>query len=605
MVRSGAVDHLRGKLPGFAAGGQVGTHGNLTTAFPQGAFDDIQSIAVRATATVAQNATLAFAKYVKQQIALMSGGAGIVKFAESFLGKIPYVWGGSTLGPSGADCSGFVEAVYSQFGINAPRTSEAHGAWVRKSGATPGGLAFYHSPPGGADPGHVAIVADSGSVVSQGGGMGPTMERINFLPLLWTGVPPHGFPLPPGTGNTPLTSNGGIQGLMQATAASHWGWTGSEWVALNNLEMREAGYSLTATNPTSGAYGLAQFINGPSEYALYGGDSTSALGQITGMLQYIAQRYGDPLNAWAHEVAFGWYGGGGHVPGYASGGGVGSPGLTALAGSGPHGAPRMPSMTAAGLIPRYAGGGVLPSFFTNTTAMRASLADSEKREFSNLFGLSNSYMNVGAKKFYTPQVKHDIGYLWSKHNAEQHAYNRLSGSGLTPGNVAALGAAAAAESSVALRHTLSRSGAGGHPLWDANLRTALGQIMTAANTTGGGKYLPIMSAETDSFGGDIIIDATGRTIALAGGSVGKSMGGMIPSGSYDRGGYLPRGLSLAYNGTGRPEPVGHGGGEVHIHFHNHGVIGSQHEVENWLTTSVRKVVHGRGGGNVQRAFGSH
>lgn len=32
-------------------------------------------------------------------------------------------------------------------------------------------------------------------------------------------------------------------------------------------------------------------------------------------------------------------------------------------------------------------------------------------------------------------------------------------------------------------------------------------------------------------------------------------GGMVNS--FDRGGYLPKGLSLAYNGTGRPEPVGH------------------------------------------------
>lgn len=34
-------------------------------------------------------------------------------------------------------------------------------------------------------------------------------------------------------------------------------------------------------------------------------------------------------------------------------------------------------------------------------------------------------------------------------------------------------------------------------------------------------------------------------------------GGIIPAGKYDSGGYLPQGLSLAYNGTGKPEPVGH------------------------------------------------
>jgi cell wall-associated NlpC family hydrolase len=35
-------------------------------------------------------------------------------------------------------------------------------------------------------------------------------------------------------------------------------------------------------------------------------------------------------------------------------------------------------------------------------------------------------------------------------------------------------------------------------------------------------------------------------------------GGLVPGvQSYDRGGFLPPGLSVAYNGTGRPEPVGH------------------------------------------------
>jgi hypothetical protein len=103
-------------------------------------------------------------------------------------------------------------------------------------------------------------------------------------------------------------SGGFIQSLMRnMTIARGWG---AYWPQQAALETREAGWSLTARNPTSGAYGLAQFINGPSEYAQYGGNSTTAIGQITGMLNYEAQRYGNPANAWAHEVAFGWYGNG-------------------------------------------------------------------------------------------------------------------------------------------------------------------------------------------------------------------------------------------------------------------------------------------------------
>jgi hypothetical protein len=100
--------------------------------------------------------------------------------------------------------------------------------------------------------------------------------------------------------------------MMRSMAAAR-GWTGAQWNALYDVEMAEAGFNMTAQNPGSGAYGLAQFINGPSEYAQYGGNSTTAAGQITAMLNYIAQRYGTPAAAWAHEAAYHWYAAGGPV----------------------------------------------------------------------------------------------------------------------------------------------------------------------------------------------------------------------------------------------------------------------------------------------------
>jgi hypothetical protein len=110
------------------------------------------------------------------------------------------------------------------------------------------------------------------------------------------------------TGQTPVANTGSNQAILQATAAK-FGWTSAngQWQCLYNVEMREAGFNLTATNPSSGAYGMAQFINGPSEYAQYGGDSTTAAGQSLAMCNYIEQRYGNPCNAWAHEQANGWY----------------------------------------------------------------------------------------------------------------------------------------------------------------------------------------------------------------------------------------------------------------------------------------------------------
>jgi hypothetical protein len=82
-------------------------------------------------------------------------------------------------------------------------------------------------------------------------------------------------------------SNSSAEAALESAAAK-MGWTGAEWTALYDVEMREAGFSLTAQNPSSGAYGMAQFINGPSEYAQYGGNSTTAAGQATAMVNYIA-----------------------------------------------------------------------------------------------------------------------------------------------------------------------------------------------------------------------------------------------------------------------------------------------------------------------------
>lgn len=56
-----------------------------------------------------------------QQASSSEGANSIVSFCRSFVGKVPYVWGGSST--SGWDCSGFVCYVLNHFGINTPRTN--------------------------------------------------------------------------------------------------------------------------------------------------------------------------------------------------------------------------------------------------------------------------------------------------------------------------------------------------------------------------------------------------------------------------------------------------------------------------------------------------
>jgi len=115
------------------------------------------------------------------------GGASsndIINFAESFVGKTPYVWGGTT--PSGWDCSGFTSWVYNHFGIGAPRTSEAQQAWARPSPDVPGALAFFGRPAG-----HVGISLGGGRMVDAA--HSGTMTRNEGI---WSDI--TGFGLPPG-----------------------------------------------------------------------------------------------------------------------------------------------------------------------------------------------------------------------------------------------------------------------------------------------------------------------------------------------------------------------------------------------------------------------
>lgn len=87
-------------------------------------------------------------------------GQTIADFAVQFVGN-PYVYGGTSL-TNGADCSGFVMAVYQEFGYSLPRTSydQANAGYeVSVSDLQPGDLIFYHSF------GHVAIYIGNGEVV--------------------------------------------------------------------------------------------------------------------------------------------------------------------------------------------------------------------------------------------------------------------------------------------------------------------------------------------------------------------------------------------------------------------------------------------------------
>lgn len=85
-------------------------------------------------------------------------GSSVVDYATQFVGN-PYVWGGTSL-TNGADCSGFVQSVYANFGVSLPRTSyeqQNAGYEVSYADAQPGDLICYG--------GHVAIYMGNGQIV--------------------------------------------------------------------------------------------------------------------------------------------------------------------------------------------------------------------------------------------------------------------------------------------------------------------------------------------------------------------------------------------------------------------------------------------------------
>jgi cell wall-associated NlpC family hydrolase len=89
----------------------------------------------------------------------------VVNYALKFVGN-RYVWGGESL-TGGADCSGFVQSIYGDFGYSLPRVSRdqasSAGKRVSESDILPGDLVFYANSSGSVN--HVAMYIGNGKIV--------------------------------------------------------------------------------------------------------------------------------------------------------------------------------------------------------------------------------------------------------------------------------------------------------------------------------------------------------------------------------------------------------------------------------------------------------
>ncbi len=87
-----------------------------------------------------------------------AGGQAVADYACNFVGN-PYIWGGVSL-TNGADCSGFIQSVYSHFGVSLPHYSgslRSVGVGVSAADIQPGDIVCYD--------GHCAIYIGNGQIV--------------------------------------------------------------------------------------------------------------------------------------------------------------------------------------------------------------------------------------------------------------------------------------------------------------------------------------------------------------------------------------------------------------------------------------------------------
>ncbi|HMK98121.1 MAG TPA: transglycosylase SLT domain-containing protein [Acidimicrobiales bacterium] len=228
-------------------------------------------------------------------------GEAAVTTAEQYLG-VPYLWGG-TDPAQGLDCSGLVQDVYGQLGVNLPRTSQEQALVGQPvpslADAQPGDLVFFPGSDGTATaPGHVGIyigngemidAPHAGSVVQVGPVGDPTAIRrvTGLVPSSPATVPSPWSPLP---------SSASAYAPEMASAASTYGVPVQLLAAVASTE---SSFQPDAVS-SAGAQGLMQLM--PGTASSLGVDPFDPSQAIVGAAQLLSSyhaRYG----SWALALA--------------------------------------------------------------------------------------------------------------------------------------------------------------------------------------------------------------------------------------------------------------------------------------------------------------
>ena len=106
----------------------------------------------------------------------------------------------------------------------------------------------------------------------------------------------------PATAATTAAPSGSAQAIAKQMIKDD-----AQFQCFSNIVSHESGWDVSASNPSSGAYGLVQALPG-GKMASAGSDwKTNPATQIKWGLDYMNSRYGSPTAAWSFWQSNGWY----------------------------------------------------------------------------------------------------------------------------------------------------------------------------------------------------------------------------------------------------------------------------------------------------------
>jgi hypothetical protein len=448
------------------------------------------------------------------------------------------------------------------------------------------------------------------------------------------------------------SSSGGTSGPNQSLAQSmapQWA-SGSEWTAWDALWNQESGWNQYAENPTSDAYGIPQalpFTKMPqAAWPASAGGSSSPGAQIGWGIGYIGGRYGDPIGAEIHENQYHWYDNGGALP----------TGVT-MAVNNTGSAETV--ITGADMATQISylkttsdSAAVLPAVKAATASTATS--STKTATYAQQLALLEDELNQAIdsqSRTQVIQLQAAISALEAA-NKKADTANATASATSTSSSDTATSAASIASSSWAIE------AAAGTTVGDLDQLVYFAQVIAneidnlafSSSTSSTATTTPPVSSTTSNEQ-TIITDATDLTGDLKAGNIAGAQywnaklvalgfnqytsqinqivaleallhhdeevknGAGVTSVenqlralgvyTFDSGGWLPPGLSLAMNKTGVPEmvvpPNAQIGGPVSIELSV--AQGGNSSFEAFMLEMIRKFVRVKGGGNCQKAFG--